>query len=160
MVDGEDEVVKVSLKEVSSPLETAIDILEVYGMDPNKFKDNLVEMQFNPSKTDLLADIPLNIKSALTKKFNLRHKTSLKAAKKKVAPLTVNEDQALRQINPEIEEEVLAEQEMEVAEQSKVGEEDKYDLIDDRCSRPMRTDMPSRNTRKKIRTQRRNFNNY
>ena len=105
---------RISVK-CSNPLDMAIDVLDTYGMDPNKFKENLTEMQFNPSKTDLLADIPLNVKSGMTKKYNLRHKTSLKAAKKKAPGPSVNEDQILRPINPEKEEEVIAEKEMEVA---------------------------------------------
>ena len=60
-------------------------MLENYNLDPVSAKEILSEVQFTRGgKVDAFAKIPTATKTSLTKKFNSKHKSTFKAAKKKV----------------------------------------------------------------------------
>lgn len=67
-----DEAVDVSL---------AIEIMEHYQITPELFKENLVDIQYNPKKLDLLHQIPTATKTSLTRQYNKLHKDTFRGKK-------------------------------------------------------------------------------
>lgn len=57
--------------------------MENYNLTPEIIKEHLLDLQFNPKKLDLMAKISANIKGKLTRMYNKKHETSLKAKKTK-----------------------------------------------------------------------------
>ena len=60
-----------------------IDILDNYEISLEMFKEHLLQLQFDPQKTDLYKQIDSQLKSKLTKEYNQKHKNSFKRGKKK-----------------------------------------------------------------------------
>jgi len=63
---------------------TAIEFYEHYELNPDLVKEHLVEVIYNPEKTDLLGGrISSKVKAAITKSYNERNKESVKVKKSK-----------------------------------------------------------------------------
>ena len=67
--------------EIKDGIKTVIDIMEHYNLTPEIVKEHLVNLQSGKRK-DLFDEIPTQIKSALTRTYNQRHKSSLKKVSK------------------------------------------------------------------------------
>jgi len=67
-------------------MNTAIEFYEHYELNPDLVKEHLVEVIYNPEKTDLLGGrISSKVKAAVTKGYNERNKESVKVKKSKRA---------------------------------------------------------------------------
>jgi hypothetical protein len=56
--------------------------MEIYNINPTILNEHLISLQFNPSKSNLLAGVETATKSKLTRLYNKRHEEAkLKAAK-------------------------------------------------------------------------------
>jgi hypothetical protein len=64
-------------------VDSVIEFMEGYRLTPEILKENLVDLQFNPRKLDLMARVSTTTKGKLTKMFNKRHETSLKVKRGK-----------------------------------------------------------------------------
>lgn len=88
--------------------------MDHYGLELDVVKEHLPDIQLiNASLKDPLAGVSTQTKAALTRTFNSRHKTSIKAKKsKKVVGGGEEGGSAGHRFNPEAEEEEEQEQEM------------------------------------------------
>ena len=59
----------------------ALEIMEHYQITPELFKENLVDIQYNPKKLDLLHKIPTVTKTSLTRQYNKLHKDTFRGKK-------------------------------------------------------------------------------
>ena len=63
-------------------VETVVDILDSYNLTPEIMKEHLVDIQISSSR-DPFAGVSTQTKTLLTKTYNAKHKSSVKAAKPK-----------------------------------------------------------------------------
>ena len=67
--------------EIKDGIKAVINIMEYYNLTPDIVKEHLVDLQIGKRK-DPFDEIPTQIKSALTRTYNQRHKSSLKKVSK------------------------------------------------------------------------------
>ena len=78
-----------------------MEILDYYNISPDIIKEHLADVPFPPCK-DPLSAVPTQIKTALTRTYNAKHKSSVKATKSKKA---VAEEGGAKRFNALAEEE-------------------------------------------------------
>jgi len=64
-----------------SDVNEALNVMEHYQITPELLKENLVDIQYNPKKLDLLHEIPTQTKSSLTRLYNKLHKDYFRGKK-------------------------------------------------------------------------------
>lgn len=87
-------------------VQDTLHVMEYYRITPELLKENLLDVQFNPKKLDLLSEIPTQTKSSLTRLYNKMHKDTLRG--KKVARNSEN-DMEIEGIRDPLYEENVAE---------------------------------------------------
>ena len=80
----------------SNGVQIALEVMEEYGITPELLKENLLDVQFNPKKLDLLHEISTQTKSSLTKLYNKLHKDTFKGKKGKKGHMTVEEVEGMK----------------------------------------------------------------
>ena len=73
------EMINFNMK--NEDIDSVIEIMDHYGLTPDMLKEHIIDLQI--SKRDPLTGIPTQTKAALTKAYNSRHKTSIKAKRAK-----------------------------------------------------------------------------
>jgi hypothetical protein len=66
-------------------LANALQIYENYGLTPELVKEHLVDIVYNPTKTDLMEGVETKVKASFTRLYNSKFKESIVHKKKKIA---------------------------------------------------------------------------
>ncbi|CAG9332418.1 unnamed protein product [Blepharisma stoltei] len=77
-------IMKPIIKHDMDGVEEAVEIIHTYGLNPDMFKDHLIQLQFDSEKSEEeFKKIPTKTKAQITRVYNTVFKSSLKKVKKK-----------------------------------------------------------------------------